>query len=114
LAAGSDAPSVSAAQLGEIAHRLAVCEAEQGRLAEAETAFERALSAFEKAGNPGSAAVAALLHDLAILYFSEGRYAEAEEAVLRSLALISAGSSWEPRGFAGALSTPAAIYSWQN
>jgi esterase/lipase superfamily enzyme/Flp pilus assembly protein TadD len=59
----------------------------QGRTAEAEPLFKRALAIEEKALGPDHPDVGTLLNNLAVLYHSEGRYAEAEPLYKRALAI---------------------------
>src|SRR5262245_112712 len=57
----------------------------QGRYAEAEPRFQRALALREKALGPEHPLVATSLHNLAGLYRAQGRYAEAEPRFQRAL-----------------------------
>ena len=66
---------------------LAVLYKEQGRYAEAEPLYKRALSICEKALGPDHPFVAQSLNNLAELYAIQGRYAEAEPLFKRSLAI---------------------------
>ncbi len=60
----------------------------QGRFAEAEPLFKRALAIREEALGPEHPAVAINLNNLALLYWSQGKYAEAEPLYKRSLAIL--------------------------
>ena len=59
----------------------------QGRYAEAEPLYKRALAINEKALGPDHPDVAASLNNLANLYQAQGRYAEAEPLYKRALAI---------------------------
>jgi tetratricopeptide (TPR) repeat protein len=58
----------------------------QGRYAEAEPLFKRALAVLEKALGPNHPEVAAVRHNLAALYKDQGRYADAEALNKRAMA----------------------------
>ncbi len=60
----------------------------QGRYAEAEPLYKRALAIFEKALGPEHPDVAINLDNLAGLYHAQGKYAEAEPLVKRALAIF--------------------------
>jgi tetratricopeptide (TPR) repeat protein len=60
----------------------------QGRYAEAEPLFKRALAIMEKALRPDHPDVANFLNNLASLYQAQRRYAEAEPLYKRSLAIV--------------------------
>ena len=60
---------------------------EQGRYAEAEPLFKRALAIYEKSRGPDHPFVATSLNNLADLYWTQGRYAEAEPLLKRALAI---------------------------
>ncbi len=59
----------------------------QGRYAEAEPVYKRALAVQEKALGPAHPDVAGSLNNLAVLYDAQGRYAEAEPLYERALAI---------------------------
>ena len=59
----------------------------QGRYADAEPLYKRALAIREKALGPDHPWLATSLNNLAMLYFKQGRYAEAEPLSKRSLAI---------------------------
>ena len=59
----------------------------QGRYAEAEPLYKRALAIREKALGPDHPDVAKALNNLAVLYQKQGRYAEAEPLYKRALAI---------------------------
>ena len=63
----------------------------QGRYAEAEPLYERALAVRETALGPEHSDVAQSLSGLAILYVAQGRYAEAEPLHERALAIFEKG-----------------------
>ena len=60
---------------------------DQGRYAEAEPLYKRALAIQEKALGPDHPDVATALNNLAVLYRHQGRYAEAEPLYKRALAI---------------------------
>ena len=68
-------------------NNLAVLYQGQGRYAEAEPLYKRALAIREKALGPDHPDVAASLNNLAVLYAAQGRYADAEPLYKRSLAI---------------------------
>ena len=59
---------------------------EEGRFADAEPLYKRALAIFEKALGPDHPSVASALNNLADLYSAQGRYADAEPLYKRALA----------------------------
>ena len=59
----------------------------QGRYAEAEPSYKRALAISEKALGPEHPDVALRYNNLAVLYWAQGRYAEAEPLHKRALAI---------------------------
>ena len=61
---------------------------DQGRYADAEPLFKRALTIREKALGPDHPDVATTLNNLAELYHDQGRYADAEPLYKRSLAIL--------------------------
>jgi len=66
-------------------NNLALVYDEQGKYAEAEPLYKRALAILEKAFGPNHSSVATSLNNLAALYCSQGKYAEAEPLYKRSL-----------------------------
>ncbi len=60
----------------------------QGRYAQAEPLYQRALTIWEKALGPEHPHVATSLNNLAGLYEAQGRYAQAEPLYKRSLAIL--------------------------
>ena len=59
----------------------------QGKYAEAEPLYQRALAIREKALGPEHPDVANSLNNLAVLYRAQGKYAEAEPLYQRALAI---------------------------
>jgi tetratricopeptide (TPR) repeat protein len=59
----------------------------QGRYAEAQPLYERALAIYEEALGPDHPAVGTTLNNLAELYRAQGRYAEAQPLYERALAI---------------------------
>ena len=72
---------ILAATLNNLAERYK----EEGRYADAEPLYKRALAIREKALGPDHPAVAQLLNNLADLYTAQGRYADAEPLYKRAL-----------------------------
>lgn len=74
-------------RLATTLNNLAVLYDEQGRYAEAEPLYKRALAIVEKALGPEHPNIATNLNNLVSLYLFQGKYAEAEPLVKRSLAI---------------------------
>ena len=68
-------------------NNLAALYADQGRYADAEPLYKRALAIREKALGPDHPDVATSLNNLAELYRDQGRYADAEPLYKRALAI---------------------------
>jgi CHAT domain-containing protein/tetratricopeptide (TPR) repeat protein len=66
---------------------LAYVYQDQGRTAEAEPLYKRALDTYEKALGPDNSAVAIALNNLATLYRDQGRMAEAQSLMMRAVAI---------------------------
>jgi tetratricopeptide (TPR) repeat protein len=64
---------------------LAMLYHNQGRYAEAEPLYQRALHIYEQALGPEDLNTALTLHILAVLYRDQGKYAEAEPLYQRAL-----------------------------
>ena len=79
-ALGPEHPDVAASL-----HNLAVLYDHQGKYAETEPLYQRALRITEKALGPEHPTVAASLNSLAMLYRAQGKYAEAEPLLERAL-----------------------------
>jgi tetratricopeptide (TPR) repeat protein len=90
LAAAGGAPPASHYRVGVIANRLAHYLQKDGRTADAEIQFKRAISAFEMSGDRAPAA--GVLHNLSQLYSGQRRYSEAAETAMGSLSLLSLGA----------------------
>ena len=60
---------------------------EEGRYADADPLYKRALATWKKALGPEHPDVAQLLNNLADLYLAQGRYADAEPLYKRALAI---------------------------
>src|SRR5262249_40802065 len=69
-------------------HNLAILYADQGRYAEAEPLYKRALAIREKVLGDEHPEFAKGLNNLAVLYGRQGRYAEAEPLFRRALAIV--------------------------
>jgi tetratricopeptide (TPR) repeat protein len=73
--------------LASVLNNLGALYRDQGRDAEAEPLFKRALAIYQKALDPEHPNVATTLDNLAALYRSQGRDAEAEPLSKRGLAI---------------------------
>jgi CHAT domain-containing protein/Tfp pilus assembly protein PilF len=82
----------------------------QGRYAEAEPLYKRALAIHEKALGPDHPDVANSLGNLALLYQEEDRYADAEPLFKRALAIQEEALGPDHPGVAGALNNLAGLY----
>ncbi len=99
-------------RVGAIANRLAVYYGGEGRAADAEAFFKRAIGAFEKSGDLASEAGA--LHNLAMFYGRERRYSEEADAALRSLSLLTQEPTQDPDRVFDALNTLGGVYNAQG
>ena len=86
----------------------------QGRYAEAEPLFKRALAIYEKALGPDHPDVARALNNLALLYDSQDHYAEAEPLYKRSLSIRQKALGPDHPDVALAQNNLAALYSHQG
>jgi len=75
-------------RLASTISNLALLYANQGRHADAEALYARAVTLDEKALGPGHPDLAVTLNNIAGLYRAQGRYAEAEPLYRRSLAIM--------------------------
>ena len=91
-------------------NNLAVLYTEQGRYAEAEPLYKRALAIDEKALGPDHPDVATALNNLAGLYDDQGRYAEAEPLYKRALAIREKALGPDHPDVAASLNNLAALY----
>ena len=112
LAIAGEAAGPDSYRLGAIANRLALYYADDGRAADAEAFFKRAIGAFEKSGDLASEAGA--LHNLAILYGRERRYSEETEAALRSLSLLTGEPTQDYSRIFDVLNTLGGAYNAQD
>jgi CHAT domain-containing protein/Tfp pilus assembly protein PilF len=87
---------------------------EQGRYAEAEPLYQRALAIKEKALGSDHPTVATALNDLAELYDEQGRYAEAEPLFRRSLAIKEKALGADDPAVATTLNDLAELYDDQG
>ena len=95
-------------------HNLALVYQEQGRYAEAEPLFKRALAIYEKALGPEHPDVATILNNLAFVYRAQGRYAEAEPLFVRALAIYEKALGPEHPNVATSLNNLAFVYRAQG
>jgi tetratricopeptide (TPR) repeat protein len=68
-------------------NNLAVLYKMQGRFAEAEGLYTRALAIYENEISPRDPTLLGSLNNLAVLYYDQGRYAKAESLYKRALAM---------------------------
>ena len=86
----------------------------QGRYAEAEPLYKRALAIEEKALGPEHPDIATSLNNLALLYQVQGRYAEAEPLYKRALAIGEKALGPEHPDVATSLNNLAELYQAQG
>jgi tetratricopeptide (TPR) repeat protein/CHAT domain-containing protein len=86
----------------------------QGRYAEAEPLYKRALAFLEKARGPDHPAVAMSLINLALVYRAQGRYAEAEPLYRRALAIFEKARGPDHPDVASSLNGLALVYGAQG
>ena len=87
---------------------------DQGRYAEAEPPYKRALAIRERALEPDHPDVASSLNSLARLYTHQGRYAEAEPLFKRALAIVREGVRTRPRRRGQQPRLPGLVYTEQG
>ncbi len=95
-------------------NNLAILYADQGRYAEAEPLYKRALAIKEKVLGPEHVDFATTLDSLASLYADQGRFAEAEPLYKRALAIKEKVLGPEHIDFAGRLNNLATLYKDQS
>src|SRR5262249_4783950 len=93
---------------------LAVFYGKQGRYADAEPFYRRALAIREKALGSDHPDVARSLNNLGALYYSQGRYADAEPLFRRALAIREKAFGPDHPEVAQSLNTLAALYYSQG
>ncbi|NIP13689.1 MAG: TonB family protein, partial [Pseudomonas stutzeri] len=86
----------------------------QGRYAEAEPLYQRALAIRENALGPDHSDVAQSLNNLAALYHAQGHYAEAEPLYQRALAIVEKALGPEHPHVATSLNNLAELYRAQG
>ena len=101
-------------QLVESLHSLAELYKAQGRYAEAEPLYQRALGIREKVLGPEHPAVATILNNLAELYRTQGRYAQAEPLYKRALGIWEKALGPEHSDVATGLNNLALLYQAQG
>ena len=101
-------------RLGASLNDLAMLYATQGKYAEAEPLYNRALAIAEEALGPEDPAVAACLGNLAGLYRTQGKYAEAEPLSNRALAIVEKARGPEHPDVAESLNNLALLYFEQG
>jgi CHAT domain-containing protein/tetratricopeptide (TPR) repeat protein len=95
-------------------NNLALLYKMQGRLAEAEPLFKRALKMREKALRAGDPDIAQSLNNLAALYRAQGRLAEAEPLYKRALSIDEKALGAEHHNVAVSLNNLAILYEAQG
>ena len=85
----------------------------QGKYAEAEGLYNRALAIYEKARNTTQPVVARILHNLAIVYKEQGKYAEAEALYKRALEIKEKALGADHPSVAMTLNNLAVLYQGQ-
>ncbi len=95
-------------------NELAVVYSAQGRYADAEPLYKRALAIWEKALGPESPEVATSLNNVASLYQAQGKYADAEPLFTRSLAIAEKALGPEHPQVAASLNNLALLYKHQG
>ena len=108
-ALGPDHPDVA-----QSLNNLALLYYHQGRYADAEPLYKRAIALNEKALGPDHPDVASSLNNLAALYQAQGRYAEAEPLYERSLAIQEKALGPDHPDVARSLNNLAALYESQG
>ena len=102
------------ARLATNLNNLATLYINQGKYAEAEPLFGRALAVWEKALGPEHPQVATGLNNLGALYMSQGKYAEAEPLLRRALAIMEKALGPEHLNVALVLISLATLYVNQS
>ena len=100
--------------MGTALYNLAFLHALQGRYAEAEPLYVRALAIKEKALGPEHEEVATTLVNMGLLYVRQGRYAEAEPLYRRTLAIREKALGPEHSDVGTALNGIAMLYVYQG
>lgn len=95
-------------------NNLATLYREQGKYAEAEPLYQRAIHTLEQSVGPEHPQVADALNGLAILYFEQGKYAEAEPLYLRAIHILEQSVGLEHPQAAFPLNGLAVIYYEQG
>jgi tetratricopeptide (TPR) repeat protein len=102
------------AALGDALHELALLRKNQGKYAEAEPLYLRAVTVKEQALGKEHPDVAEALNDLAVLYWCEENYEEAEPLYLRALAVKEQAYGKDHTSVAQTLNDFAILYRKQG
>ncbi len=105
---------VNHANYGAALNKLAVVYRAQGKYADAEGLYKRALTIKEKALGAGHPSVALTLNNLANLYDVQGKYADAESLHKRALAIREKALGGRNPDVAQSLSNLAGVYKEQG
>ena len=108
-ALGPDHPDVA-----QSLNNLAALYVDQGRYADAEPLYKRALAIREKALGPDHPNVASSLNNLAQLYTTQGRYSEAEPLFKRSVSIFEKALGPDHPDVATPLNNLAGLYDVQG
>jgi len=117
---GEPKGSPTAADLNKLAvpvadlNKLAGLYLAEGKYAQAELVYKRALAIEEKALGPDHPDLAKSLHNLALLYATQGQYAQAEPLYKRALAIMEKALDPDDPSVAKSLNNLAALYATQG
>lgn len=95
-------------------NNLAAAQVDQGRYADAEALYQRALKIYEKAVGPEHADVASTVNNLAQLYFNEAKFVDAGPLYERALRIDEKALGPEHPGVATSLNNLALFYDRQG
>jgi tetratricopeptide (TPR) repeat protein len=105
---------VNHADYGGALNNLARVYMAQGKYADAEGLFKRALAIYEKTQGPDRPNVAHVLTGLAAVYADQGKYADAEGTLKRALTIYEKARGVSQRAVANTLSNLAIVYTEQG
>ncbi len=105
---------VNHANYGAALNNLAMVYNEQGKYADAEDLFKRALAIYEKTRGASPPTVASTINNLAALYDEQGKYADAEGLYKRALAIREKALGKDHRDVAHTLHNLGVVYKEQG
>jgi tetratricopeptide (TPR) repeat protein len=105
---------VNHADYGAALNNLARVYMAQGKYADAEGLFKRALAIYEKTQGPDRPNVAHILTGVAAVYTYQGKYADAEGPLKRALTIYEKARGVSQRAVANTLSNLAIVYTEQG